>query len=141
MTSLTAPPVQVDDVAETTSPIPTQEEVVALIKRDAAGCGIEVTTETAIYIDEMFGAAVAVIRRTTPKVYILNGDDMTVAHPVLDAIMPDDVLVATPGSAHEALNRRHLEGSEMSLVHTFAESRGVEDRYCAVVIGVNSADA
>jgi hypothetical protein len=141
MTSSIASPVQTEDVAEKVSPIPTQEDVVALIKRDAARCDIEVSNATAIYIDEMMASAVGIIRRTTPQVYILNEDDMAIAHDTLDAIMEDDVLVAKPGSAHEALNRRHLDGNEMSLVHTWAESRGANARYCAVVIGINSADA
>lgn len=126
---------------ETVTPIPTRDEIIALIQRDALEYGIEVDNDTAAYIDDMFGEVARVIRNAPlAKVYILSRDDMLVAHPVLDHIMVDDVVVVKPGSAHDGLNLRHLEGSELTFVHTTAEGRGV-DRYCAVVIAIDSTTA
>ena len=114
-------------------PRPTHEEVVQVIVRDATAAGADCSEYTASCLVVMFENAIRKLR-TYPEpdsAYQIPTSDLILEHDVLDAIMPDDVAVPRPGSAHDLLNRFHLRGpQECSFVHTEAG----QDCYCAVRI-------
>lgn len=50
--------------------------------------------------------------------YRLRGRELRDLHEVLYTVMPDDIAIPMPGSAHELISRRILQGRELAIVHT-----------------------
>jgi hypothetical protein len=81
---------------------------------------------------------VAQIRDGGPgSVYYLKQGEINDLHEVLAAVMPGHVTDPAPGTAHAQLQRRLLQGNELSLVHTSDLVGG--QTYCSVRIGIRAA--
>lgn len=124
-----------DELSESTAVVrPRRSEVVRKIRDEAKEQGVNCNRERAEQLYMMLDLAVTRIRRDGPgSHYQLTGYDLTELHPVLEAIMPDDMQEPIPGSAHDLVNRHFIQGDEFAIVHT-----RVGADLCCVVIATHN---
>lgn len=124
--------------SEIASPRPSRQEVVDAIREEVKVKLGRCNEQTASQLLGMLEKAVAHVRARgySDRYTLMNGEVMTL-HRQLDVIMPDEVEIPTPGSAHETITRYLATGQELAIVHTGTEAPIQEDRrgtrwYCQI---------
>lgn len=119
---------------------PSRKEVAQAIMAEANGAGLRCEWNKAYHLIDMLQRAVDTIRLgrwngNKNPMYHIRQRELNALHPVLEVVMPDDVVSPQPGSAHDLSQRLLLEGDEWALVHTVS---GDEVRDCTVALHLRS---
>ena len=83
-----------------------RDRLVQAIMRDAGAAGVPCDAEAAGALIDALARAASLFSMPGTQ-YIFSADEMAAMHEVLDVVVPD-YAVATPGSAHDMLNRELL---------------------------------
>ena len=103
----------------TTFTRPKRTEVERAVRDEARSKGRSCSRTHADWFVAMLIRAASLGRANDYKgAYRLSDWELEQLHPLLSTIMPDDVVIPAPGSAHELLQQYILDGRELALVHT-----------------------
>jgi hypothetical protein len=125
---------------------PTQAEVNRAIVAEGRYANLRTTRQEASDLQALLAYACKCMRMaakiTLSEVgeipFHLSQEELDASHRLLEVIMPDEVVVATTGGAHDLINRRYCRDNELGLRHTVA---GTEIVDCAVTIDLITTTA
>ena len=116
---------------------PSVNQIIRAARREAQLAGIGCSRRRAKELFRFLQFAIEDIRDDCYEPFFLEERELKRLHPLLEVVMPDDVVEPLAGSAHDLINRYFIEGSEFAIIHT-RDRDYAEVVFCAIAIAINT---